>query len=256
MSEEEYDYMSDNILTQCVEDVKPGLIQSRAKQRLIEITRKQAEEKLKNKPLKVVEAERRNEGLNNALDSANKGFSLLQKMGYKPGQGIGKDKTGQVEPVEINLKSNREGLGRKSYNRPLKSSSEVTKLSQESVLDYRRQKSKNAENKRDLIDLLRCQKACHSLDSSKDIEMPKEKWYWPRVEIKRLELPKEESDDETSGSDSEEEQEKLEAEASLRLEELTKYLRNTHNYCHWCGTSFDDEKDLKESCPGATRDDH
>lgn len=46
--------------------------------------------------------------------------------------------------------------------------------------------------------------------------MPEEKWYWPRVEIKRLEPPKEQSDDETSGSDSEEEQEKLEAEVSIR----------------------------------------
>lgn len=112
----------------------------------------------------MVEAERRNEGLNVALDSANKGFALLQKMGYKPGQGIGKDQAGRIEPVEINLKSNREGLGRKSPAKKFKSSSEVT-ITQESVLDYRRQKAKDAENKRDLIDFLRCQRACHTLDT-------------------------------------------------------------------------------------------
>ena len=37
-----------------------------------------------------MEAEKRDEGLNKSLDSSNKGFALLQKMGYKPGAGIGK----------------------------------------------------------------------------------------------------------------------------------------------------------------------
>ena len=37
-----------------------------------------------------MEAERREEGLNSTIDGGNKGFALLQKMGYKPGQAIGK----------------------------------------------------------------------------------------------------------------------------------------------------------------------
>ena len=37
-----------------------------------------------------MEAEKREEGLNKSLDATNKGFALLQKMGYKPGDGIGK----------------------------------------------------------------------------------------------------------------------------------------------------------------------
>lgn len=38
----------------------------------------------------VLEAEKRDEGLGKSLDASNKGFALLQKMGYKPGEGIGK----------------------------------------------------------------------------------------------------------------------------------------------------------------------
>jgi len=34
--------------------------------------------------------EEREKGLNVALTSDNKGFSLLQKMGYKPGMALGK----------------------------------------------------------------------------------------------------------------------------------------------------------------------
>ena len=37
-----------------------------------------------------MEAEKREEGLSKSLDVTNKGFALLQKMGYKPGDGIGK----------------------------------------------------------------------------------------------------------------------------------------------------------------------
>lgn len=39
---------------------------------------------------KTSEIERRNEGLQVPIKSDNKGFSMLQKMGYKPGMGIGK----------------------------------------------------------------------------------------------------------------------------------------------------------------------
>ena len=40
-----------------------------------------------------------------------RGFQLLAKMGYKPGQGIGAGGGGRVAPVEVDLKSSRAGLG-------------------------------------------------------------------------------------------------------------------------------------------------
>lgn len=53
---------------------------------------KQQEANLKNrqKSLKEEEQERRDIGLKNALGRENKGFALLQKMGYKSGQALGK----------------------------------------------------------------------------------------------------------------------------------------------------------------------
>lgn len=58
----------------------------------IERERKQREsdEKNKVKPKKVLENENRIEGLKTALSTNNKGFALLQKMGYKPGMVLGK----------------------------------------------------------------------------------------------------------------------------------------------------------------------
>lgn len=55
--------------------------------------KKKEEHELLNKTpsVKELEEQRRREGLEKAIDSNNKGFSLLQKMGYKPGSGIGKN---------------------------------------------------------------------------------------------------------------------------------------------------------------------
>ena len=56
----------------------------------------------RTKPRMVLETEKRNEGLNNALDQTNKGFALLQKMGYKPGMTMGK--SGKTCPEKHNHK--------------------------------------------------------------------------------------------------------------------------------------------------------
>ena len=44
----------------------------------------------KFKPVKEREQEHRLKGLGSALSSENKGFALLEKMGYKQGMGLGK----------------------------------------------------------------------------------------------------------------------------------------------------------------------
>ena len=50
----------------------------------------------------MLEKEKRDEGLGAAITSENKGFSLLAKMGYKPGMAIGKK--GMFSVVTVILK--------------------------------------------------------------------------------------------------------------------------------------------------------
>ena len=72
-------------------DTRPGLV-SAAVARAHNIEKKNKVSNSKNvfKPRAVVEHEKREEGLQSAISSDNKGFALLAKMGYKPGMGIGK----------------------------------------------------------------------------------------------------------------------------------------------------------------------
>ena len=52
-----------------------------------EINKKHKE---KFRPVKEIEVEKREEKLNKRLDSSNKGFAMLEKMGFKEGSGLGK----------------------------------------------------------------------------------------------------------------------------------------------------------------------
>lgn len=122
MSDEEDDYMSDKFLSErldldfssnyhslkyhnfvftftffifsVVADIRPGLLKSHSDVRSFQALKRKREldelNKKKNPNIKVLECEKRKEGLEKPLEQNNKGFALLQKMGYKPGDGIGK----------------------------------------------------------------------------------------------------------------------------------------------------------------------
>lgn len=74
------------------QDVRPGIpLPRRVKETFKkEEKQKEANEKSKQKPIKEQEREQREAVLNIALGNENKGFAMLQKMGYKSGQPLGK----------------------------------------------------------------------------------------------------------------------------------------------------------------------
>lgn len=104
------------------------------------------------KPTKVLEEERRHEGLSSAISSQNKGFAMvcamevqlftqnfktnffwlyqqLAKMGYKEGDAIGKSSKGILEPIGIDIKTDRGGLGRDAALKQLKEHRQMIRLS-------------------------------------------------------------------------------------------------------------------------------
>ncbi|XP_034041416.1 G patch domain-containing protein 11 [Thalassophryne amazonica] len=260
MSDEEDDYMSDAFLSK-IQDVKPGVSMVRRVKEAMKREERQKEKNIKNrqKTYKEQEKESREAALQNAISNENKGFALLQKMGYKAGQGLGKAGAGMVDPIQLNIKTDRGGIGmEEAKKRKAEEELEHYRLKArvqqqnetKSLEDFRVRVRTEREERKIEADLRRSQRACEHLDLQKDIAVPREEWYWPNAGTDDYEAEEDEEDD------SNEEEGHMELSSLDKLQVLTSYLRGIHFYCIWCGTAYNNEEDLCSSCPGDTATDH
>ncbi|XP_012173875.2 G patch domain-containing protein 11 [Bombus terrestris] len=242
------DYMSDKFLHGIEKSTSSSLIYRHADKRKFELMKKKTEieTKLNEKnSIKHIEEEKREAGLSSAITSSNKGYEMIMKMGYKPGQGIGKTGSGRIEPISLEVKLDRQGLGEgiAKKERKKKDNSHRDKLDNKSMKDFRDRIAQKRTEQLLKTDLYKSQKVCQKLDIQQEIKKPKEIWFW---------LPQDNEDDDNS--DTEEDDDFL--PVSEKLEILTKYLREKYFYCIWCGVAHLDEDDLRDNCPGDTRNDH
>uniref|UniRef100_A0A131Z4W1 G patch domain-containing protein 11 n=1 Tax=Rhipicephalus appendiculatus TaxID=34631 RepID=A0A131Z4W1_RHIAP len=284
---DEDDYMSMNFLAGS-EDLRPGLVHSRATKRRFEAEKKHKESNKmsRTKSTKQLMEDTRTEALSKPLGEENKGFNLLKMMGFKPGMGLGKAATAGSslkEPIPIVVRANRGGLGQESEARERIEAR--LKTTSEAECNRMAEEFRNAKRSKVLLqqiegDLRKSQRACYNLDSTQDITEPEEPWFWPRnthptstdsdvrnvvsldedvadggiVSSDDALVPQKRSWDE-SDDEEEEEEEEEDADPSERLRVLTDYLRQRHHYCIWCVIRYEDEEDMA-SCPGPTRADH
>lgn len=60
---------------------------------------------------KTLMEESREAGLAERLGPSNKGFGMLMRMGYREGEGLGREGEGRTEPVGVQVRRGKEGLG-------------------------------------------------------------------------------------------------------------------------------------------------
>jgi len=112
MSDSEDDYMSDAFLSK-IEDTRPGLIKGKKAEKLMKeekIMQKDREHremqknKFARKKIAELMVDIREEALATSMmvnEPENKGLAMMQKMGFKIGNGLGPDGEGRRNPVQI-----------------------------------------------------------------------------------------------------------------------------------------------------------
>ncbi|CAF2059312.1 unnamed protein product [Brassica napus] len=176
------------------------------------------------------------------IGESNVGFKLLKQMGYKPGSALGKQGSGRAEPVTMDIRRSRAGVGREDPHKEKKKREEVEaeneKRKVEEMLEgFGDRKKSQWRNKRVVINF---KKAKAALDQLENVEVVPEK--------------KKEEDEDGKVGEEEEEQEEVITEEDL--EEILMKLRDEHRYCPFCGFQYETSEALLSNCPGVNEDDH
>jgi hypothetical protein len=135
-------------------------------------------------PVDELEIKKREEALSKStLSSDNKGFNLMLKMGYRPGEALGKASEQSfklVEPIKVVLKSDRQGLGREEERQKrlkeiklLSKEFKEKKIRNETELreDYLSRKKTSFQVRKLRHNLHKCQRVCFQLDSTKGVRI-------------------------------------------------------------------------------------
>jgi hypothetical protein len=250
--EEEDDYMSASFVAEQVVERASGGGTSKKRRRV------NADVKLLSKKEIAVKADVvREEGLTKKLCPSNKGFKLLEKLGWK-GKGLGKEQTGMVDPLMPQLKEGRAGLGRDIELRVAREKSKIVHKEQTRLAsradDLRREEfrglmSANFSAKQVAYDLRKARKAVQHLDEVGGQERTP---LWPGGDN---------DDDDDPGHKRDAAMQELVDEWNTLLPEeqlacCVEYLRSIYCYCCFCGVKYETTDDLSNSCPGARSEDH
>lgn len=260
MSEEEDDYMSLKFLEEAEQ------FETKRQETYSERRKRQLREHEKNTQIKSraqLEAEQLEKGLNQSVaQSENKGMKMLMKMGFKQGSGLGKD--GIKEPIQVDLKKDRMGIGMKrarEQDEERELEHELKKRNEMDPQEYRNMMAQRAKDNQYIRYLTAAVSICEKMDAEKEITA---NILWI---CKPLKLEEGSDEGEIKALlDEAEKKEALYPETEVeelkklsnaeKLDKVTGYLRTEHLYCFWCSAKYNDKEDLDTNCPGPTEDDH
>ena len=218
----------------------------------------------------------------------------MTKLGFKPGSALGATSNGggRLEPLAIDVKEGREGVGMESEKkRKFREQAAVVMEGEKKAKveegDYRERVGREREEKRlegMFRGAMRVLEEFEQGDGGERVPLKKVNVLYRGLLRERREVERErrarydlhqsltrdakyedpeedEHDRHALGKEEEEieeEDEELNAflglEAQDRLGRVVEYLRQIYWYCFWCKCKYDTEE--MEGCPGITEDDH
>ncbi|KAK7392821.1 hypothetical protein VNO78_21269 [Psophocarpus tetragonolobus] len=194
--------------------------------RKLERERKQQEED--EKTLAKVEA---------PIPQSNIGFKLLKQMGYTPGSSLGKQGSGRAEPVGIEIRRSRAGVGLEDPHKEKRKREEI-------MMDKKRRKEE------DLMKEFGSRQKSQWQSRRVIINYNKAKAALDQLENREIVEPQKNEDD--AEGEEEEEEEITEEE----LNDVLMKLRDEFRYCLFCGCQYESSDALLANCPGTNEDDH
>lgn len=216
----------------------------------------------------------RDKGLSLPIPSSNIGFKMLSRMGCNskyyplinlllviPGQSLDGSINGLRNPLPINVKLNRLGIGSNqgvvldpldSYRDYTHSSStkNLFNIPQDKVETYQSSLKDAQLSKQTLKDIERLLKIVVQLNEDNGVTITLDDIHA---------IHNDTSDTSTTTRKRMNEPMFISFETSHDTEKvriLNRFLRKQYQYCVWCGCRFNDMHDMMESCPGVTFDDH
>ena len=223
-----------------------------------------------HRPTQSLQSKVREQGLSTALNekTCSVGHSLLLKMGYQAGKGLGKTGQGRIEPPVIVLRQGSSGIGEaERVSRQKLELALVLKLEKERAASARKRQEASFLSRQSRTfaakyaekDLEQARKLCESLDKKSSRRKRHSLWPDKGVDSSYASESDSESDYDPSAesaSDGDESSGKADARSPHLLDQALSYLRSVHFYCMYCGCHFNDQEDLASSCPGFGRIDH
>ncbi|XP_010524390.1 PREDICTED: G patch domain-containing protein 11 [Tarenaya hassleriana] len=175
------------------------------------------------------------------ISESNIGFKLLKQMGYTPGLALGKEGSGRAEPVGLEIRRSRAGIGREHPHKEKRRREEIEadnikRKEEELMSDFGSRQKSQWRIRRIMVNF---RKAKAALDQLENKEVVPEK-------------RNEEEEDGKSGEEEEEEEEITEED----LQEILIKLRDEYRYCLFCGFQYETAEALASNCPGINEDDH
>ncbi|KAJ6968054.1 G patch domain-containing protein 11 [Populus alba x Populus x berolinensis] len=173
------------------------------------------------------------------IPPSNIGFKLLKQMGYTPGSALGKEGSGRAEPVGIQIRRTRVGIGREEPHKEKRKREEI-------------EAERNRMKERDLMEEFGSRQKSQWRSRRVVVNFMKAKAALDQLENKEVVEPKKNEDEEDGEQDEEEEEEITEED----LQELLMKLRDEYQYCPFCGFQYETVEALLSNCPGINEDDH
>nr|CAD1825361.1 unnamed protein product [Ananas comosus var. bracteatus] len=178
----------------------------------------------------------------------NVGFKLLRRMGFSPGSALGKDGAGRAEPVALEIRRSRAGIGAASpaeeaARRGREAAERTRRMEEEMAAEFGSRQRRQWRTRRVVADYRKADAALAQLENREIVEEP---------------LPTEDADANmkaegtaVAAAEEEEEEEKEEEEVITEedLHELLTKLRDEHRYCLYCGCQYESAEALATNCP-------